>query len=261
MRIGNQFWIGALALGLTMPATAAAQVGQPPRQGKQSPPPQTQQQPAQAGQPQDAETPQRPPAGSQAERVNLVARVNGQAITQTEFRNNVQSTLQSQQRMGEPEPAPQDMEKIHQQVLDGLIESRLVEQFVLENGPTVNADEIDAVLRSFEQQLQTQKLTLAEYLESTAQTKDHLRNRIKGSLAWQKFQQEKMSPENLRQFYQQHQEQFGGMSYEEAQQQVSQLYVQALWSEIVAKMKPQAEIEIVGARPTSPQRPPRQPVR
>jgi hypothetical protein len=253
MRKGMQLTIGSVAFALLLTVEAVAQHGTPTPQPV-SPTEQAQRQPAQP--PLLA-----PEANKQQE---YVAMVNGEGITPTELESQVQSTLQAlrqQQPNEQQRPGPQEMQRLYQKVLENLIESRLVEQFVRENGPDVAAKEVDDVFKRVEQQLQTEGTNLKQYLAVQKQTPDDLRKRIEGSLAWQKFQQEQMTPEKLQRFYQAEKQRFGDASLEQVQPQVAQLFTAQLWEDVVNQAKSDAKIQVATpqGQGQTPQTPPQQP--
>lgn len=223
MKVGRGFSAWALACFTGLSVAAGAQLGQ--------------QQPQQSQQSQPAS-----PGGQ------VVAVVNGDKITQMELQASLQSRLRGQQ------PDPKQMQKLQQQVLESLVESRLVEQYVLDEGPGADQKEVDQMMQRFQQQLQSRDMSLDEFLKSRGQTKKQFRKRIAGSIAWQKFQQKQMSPEKLRTFFQNNQKEFEADSFQQAQQEVRQAYTAELWNDIVKKMKPDAEIKM--AKPQGQSSPP-----
>jgi hypothetical protein len=249
MRKGMHVAFGSIALGLLVALEAPGQFGAPPQpvEGQPAPPQQAQPGPAQA-QP----APQR----------DLVATVNGDPITRADLQGQVQTVLQARrQQEGEQarQPSPQEMQQIQQDVLNNLIEGRLVEQYVRQQGPDVKAEEIDKVLDGLRQNLKAQGVTLEQYLAVNKQTVEELRKRLEGSLAWRKLQQEEMSPEKLREFYEDQRQRFGQASFEQVQPQVTQLYANKIWNDIVQQMRPEAKIEVAGSQAAQPQMPAPQP--
>ncbi len=249
MRNGMYVALGSIAFGFLIALKA---IGQPERPPQAQPLPRQQAEPAQPVPKQPQPKPDR----------DLVATVNGDAVTRAEFEGQVQSALQVRRRQNaaQPQPSPQEVQRLRQQVLDNLIEARLIEQYVLEHGPDIEQKEVEEVLEGVQKKLQTQGTTLHQYLASSKQTAEELRTRIEGSIAWQKYQQEQMSPGKLRQFYEDQRQRFGQATFEQVQPQVTQLYVNKIWNDIVEQMKPKAKIQL--ARPpqgAGPQMPPRQP--
>jgi uncharacterized protein YheU (UPF0270 family) len=201
---------------------------------------------AQEAPPQPGQQPgfQPPPAAQQAAPAEQVAVVvNGDPITLAEVHANLQPQLQGQAEGGQIDP--QTAQQLQRQTVDNLVQSRLVEQYVLKDGPDVAEEEVKGAIDRLREHLQTQNVTLDQFIASRGfGDQETLAKRIEGSLAWQKYQQEKMNPEALQQFYQQNQESFApAASFEEAQPQVAQAYAAQLWSEIVEEMRPKAAIQ------------------
>jgi len=185
-----------------------------------------------------------------AAKQEVIATVNGQAITKPEFEASVEQRLGELQRSAQTQGQPlgEDVvQRVKQDTLDTLIESRLVEQYVTEQGPTVEKQEIDSAIEGVKQQLSTQQVPFEKFLEMRGHTEESFEQRIEGSLAWQKFQQQQVSAEKLKQFFEANKEAFQAESFEQAQQQVVQSYVATLWSDIVRAMKPNAEIKLAGS--------------
>lgn len=199
--------------------------------------------------PAQQEQPRPQASGPQAA---VVATVNGDAITRTEVQQNVEQQVAGRQ------VAPEVKEQLRKQVLDSLIESRLVEQYARKEGPDVKDQEVEAVIDRFKQQLKQQSMSFDEFLRSRGYTEDILQKRVEGSLAWQKYQQEQLTESNLREFFDQNKETFGDAGFDEARQKVAQAYVTELWQDAVKEMRPKAEIKTSEAK--GPAVPNRQPV-
>lgn len=243
----------AFSAGMMMAIVAApiAATGQqfPSQQApqQQAPPPRQpaprQQQPA----PQPQQPAQQQPAPQQ-QQPNVVATVNGDPITEREVHVNLQSKIQGQQ------VDPQVAQQLRQQVLDGLIEGRLVEQYAMKSGADVEQKEVTTVLKQFENQLAGQQVSLDDYLKSIGHTRESFKDRVKGSLAWQKYQREQVTPDKLNEYFEENEQAFNAGSLQEAEQEVRNAYVNEMWGEIISEMKPTAEINVRNA-----QRPARQP--
>lgn len=209
--------------------SASALQAQPP----QAPRPQPFQQAPQQAQPQPKQ--------------DVVATVNGEPITKTQLEATLQSNLQGKQ------VDPQTAEKFKKQVLNQMIEGRLIEQHVAKKGPEVKPEEVESVVTRVKQQLQAQDVSFDQYLTARGLTENSFKKRIKGSLGWRKYQQENVKPENLREFFKNNPNKFQAEKFEEAQQQVAQVYVASLWENIVQQQKPKAEIKILNDGSPNPQ--------
>lgn len=230
-----------------VPAVAAAQFGQAEPAGQeegQTQQPQTQQ--PQTQQPQ-------PRASGPAQQAGVVATVNGDPITRSEVQASMQrhlAQLQAQQQDGQGID-PQIVQKLQPQVVENLIESRLVEQYAVEKGPGVEKEEVKATVDQIKSDLESRESSLDQYLEMRGQTAEVFESRIEGSLAWQKLQQQQMTEENLQRFFEDNKEQFQADDFQQARGQVAGEYVNAIWRQIVAQARPEAEIEVAGA-PAAP---------
>src|SRR5690606_31549041 len=134
---------------------------------------------------------------------NAVAMVNGDAITQPEFRSAVDAQMKQVDQND-----PQAQQKVRQQVLSSLIESRLVEQHMISNGPDVPPQEVEATIGQYKQQLQGQGVSFDEFLQARGYTEASLTKRVKGSLAWQKHQQQEMTEQKLKEHFEKNQSRF-----------------------------------------------------
>jgi peptidyl-prolyl cis-trans isomerase C len=172
---------------------------------------------------------------------DIVATVNGDPITQRE----VQATLEPQLQGRDVDP--QLVQQMQQQVVNSLVESRLIEQYVTKNGPAVDPGEVKAIMEQIERELAAQQIQLPQFLASRGHTVESFRKRIEGSVAWQKFQQEQLSDENLSRYFQQNQNRFNAESLEEVRQEVSNAYLDELWKTIISQMKPDAEVQQVAS--------------
>lgn len=233
----------AWSLALCGTATLAqAQFGDQPQQGQQAQP--------QQGQPGQAQPGQAP--GQQAQPVptqQVVAKVNGEAITEAELKAALDPQLQ---QTGQSDP--QAVAQLRQQVLNSLIESRLVEQYVINEGPQVPEQEVTSIIDNYAEQVEAQGMKFDEFLASSGYTKQTLQRRVQGSLAWRKYQEQELTDERLQQHFEQNKAQFPTEEFEEAKPQVAQSFVNKLWTDIVTETQPEAKIEVIDQEPAQPAR-------
>ncbi len=232
----KSFTYRTLAYTLAFAGTTAAAQAQVSQQG--SPQPQGAQQRA---------VPQQSRAAQAAPPANAVAMVNGEAITRSE----VQSALDAQRKQAGQQPGQTDpaaAQQIRQQVMNTLVESRLVEQHLMEQGPEVPGEEVQAVIDRYKQQFQEQGVPFQQFLASSGYTKAGLEKRIKGSLSWQKYQQQEVTDKKLQQHFAANQDRFPADNFEEAKPLVAQSYAGQLWQQIVKEELPDAEIKMVKPR-------------
>lgn len=236
-----------LAWTLTFIGTVAVAQAQFEQQGTAQPG--TAQQ--QTARPQQAEGPPK----------NAIATVNGEAITASEVQSALDAQMQQAAQAGQVDPNA--AQQIRQQVMNTLVESRLVEQYLREQGPQVAGKEVQAVIDRYKEQFQSQGVPFEQFLASSGYTKSGLEKRIKGSLAWQKYQQKEATDAKLQQHFAENQERFPADDFEQAKPLVAQSYASELWQEIVKEKLPEAEIEMVnqsqpGAQQSLPNTAPQQ---
>jgi uncharacterized membrane protein YheB (UPF0754 family) len=200
-----------------------------------------------AQQPQQAQPAQQTPQRSQPD---VMVTVNGDPITEREVNLAVQRELQEIQardpQQQQQQLGPEIVKQIKPKAIDGLIESRLVEQYAIDKGPDVAEQEIDASIDHLKAQLQEQGTSFDQFLVSQGHTRETFQDRIKGSIAWHKLQNQQATDEKLGQFFQENQDQFGAENFDQVRSQVANAYVDQLWKQIIAQMRPNAEIVIAG---------------
>lgn len=159
---------------------------------------------------------------------DVAATVNGIPISNAEVQARLQTQLQGQNMTAET------VEQVREQVLESLIDMRLVEQYAIENVPDIDAKSVDGVLSHVHQQLESQGTNMSRYLQSRGQDERSLRRQIRASMAWQQVVAEQTSAEKLQGYFEDHKEQFDGsqvrarhilvelpLSADEAQQQAA----------------------------------------
>lgn len=176
--------------------------------------------------------------------------MNGDPITKPEFQEQLQQNLQRKQ------PRPEAAGAVKQQVLDALIESRLVEQYVIQSDDIeVEKQQIDSVVTRVKKQLSEQQVGFDVYLAPRGYDENVFRRRVEGSLGWQMYQQQHLQLDKLEKFFEANRNQFQAESFQEAQPQVVQAYAASLWSNIVKQTKPKAEIKVIDSslKPNEPE--------
>lgn len=179
------------------------------------------------------------------QRPDVIATVNGDPITKTELDVTFQAQLQGMQtQLKGGELDAEAAEKLREQAFGKLVESRLVEQYVTEEGPEVEEQEVEKILNGAQEQVKAQGMKFDEFLASRGHTPKSFERRIEGSLAWEKYQQQEMTEEKLRQHFEQNKEQFPVQEYEQARPWVVQSYASQLWTAIVREAGKDAEVEM-----------------
>ncbi len=184
--------------------------------------------------PQPAAEADAPPADQ------VVATVDGEPITKQEVRTTLEPQLQGQ------EVPPQQVQAMQQQVVNSLIESRLVEKYLRDNGPKVESQEVQQTIDQLDEQLESQQASMKDFLASRGYTADMLKKRIEGSIAWQKLQQQQAGDEaRLQQYFAANRNQFQTEDFEAAKQQVLNAYLGAMYQGIVQETKDSVEVRIL----------------
>jgi hypothetical protein len=196
---------------------------------------------AQYSEGQPAEPPQQfaPPqqANAQPQPTAIVATVNGEPITKQEVEASLQPHLQGQQ------VDPQALQQMQQQIVNQLVEVRLVEQYMAKSGPAVEKQEVTAVVEQVKTELAAQQIPMDQFLATRGQTEESFKKRVEGSLAWQKFQQQEITGDKLAQFFHENQDKFQAETLEQARDEVAGVYAGELWRSIIGQMIPNAKIE------------------
>lgn len=244
--------ITTLALGILLVASVPVLAQKTPGEGDQQTKGQSSQTSGTAQPDQETDSQQSNVSGNGEQKLSqddVVATVNGHPITVPEFKATVQQRLQQLQQQAQAQGqqlGADTIQAVRKQTLDMLIESRLVEEHAIAEGPDVQAQELKSAIDSLKEQLQAQQVTYNQFLDARGLTDKALQSRIEGSLAWQKLQQQEITQENLQTYFQENKEQFNAESFEQVpQQQLTQRYAMTLWSDIVKDKKPNANIEIL----------------
>jgi peptidyl-prolyl cis-trans isomerase C len=122
--------------------------------------------------------------------------VNGEAITQAE--------LEWALRL--PGPSPQQMSEAQQrlhreEVLNFLIDQKLMEQFITKNGPPLSPAEVDAKLAELEAGLKKQGKSLLEFYRETHQSAEQLRKALTLSLRWARYMEQHITDAEVKKYY------------------------------------------------------------
>jgi hypothetical protein len=188
-----------------------------------------------AAQDQYPQQPAQPPADQ------IIAKVNDRVITQRELEESVRVHQQAN-----PEVAQQAGGRgLRTQALQSLIDGALVEDYMREKGPDVSKQEVETVVGQIKQQVEASGVSYDQFLQERGQSESELENRLTGSLAWQKYQQQELTEPKLREHYDRNKQHFAGQNFDQAKPVVAQSMVASLWTQVVAQARPDAKIEVV----------------
>ena len=138
----------------------------------------------------------------------IAAVVDGENITEAEVTAALQSQLRGQQ------VPPETLEELRRLVLDALINGRLVEQFLAEQKITADPQRVESIIQQLKQRVAAVGLPFAEILKRQGHTEQSLRRRIAGELAFEKYAQQQITEETVREYFQAHKEEYDGTKVE-----------------------------------------------
>lgn len=189
----------AVALGVWVGAVATA-AGQPSGGGRVEPPSGSRASAVAGGQAA------RPP---QEDRV--VARVGGQPIYAAEVEQQLRRTL------GDAPLEPAQRQAFWEAARQKLIDRQLVLLALSEAGLVATGADVDLALARFEKQLQAQGRTLADHCATVGLSVEQVRRALAFSLAWQRYCERYITPQNLEKYFQRHRREFDGTALRVAQ--------------------------------------------
>lgn len=141
-------------------------------------------------------TASRSPAAPEAVSPNtVVAEVNGESITASEL----EAVLKQR-----PFPAPLSAAQVRllqAELLEEMIQDRLVRQFLRQHGPAVEAAEVDQHFQALSASLAKQNRTVADFLRDIGQTEAQARDTWATLIQLSRYVREKVGEEQLRQYY------------------------------------------------------------
>lgn len=153
------------------------------------------------------------PAGQQ----QVAAVVNGEPILESEIQAGMRA-LGGGEPSGAASPAPatppaqpdDTAPGMRDQVVEMIIGSRLIEQFVAQQHITVEPKEIDDSLARIRKNAEEGGGSFAGYLQTQGQTEDSLRHRVAGMLGWQKYVESRATDDVLKDYFEKNKPHFDG---------------------------------------------------
>lgn len=144
----------------------------------------------------------------------VVAVVNGEAILESEVQAGMRSLggADSGAPSAPDDAAPTEAPAagLRDQVVEMIIGSRLIEQFVAQQQIAVEPKEVEDFLARLRENAEQQGGSFAEFLQAQGQTEESLRRRVTGMLGWQKYVQSRATDEVLQDYFQKNQRHFDG---------------------------------------------------
>ncbi|HKI33994.1 MAG TPA: peptidylprolyl isomerase [Gemmataceae bacterium] len=143
------------------------------------------------------------PARAQADPMAVVATVNGRTITQGE--------LDAAMKAHGPLPLEVSADnKKHWQfnVLCGLVDGLLWEQYLQKNGPRIEPAELDKHMAEFEEAVKRAGKTMQDYCKDTGQTAEGVRSGMVCTLQWDAIAAGKISDADVKRYYEENKDYF-----------------------------------------------------
>lgn len=147
----------------------------------------------------------------------VAAIVNGEPISEAEVAAGIRALAggeagaQSAAAPDAPPPQPETPAPgLRDQVIDMIVGSRLIEQFVAQQQITVEPKEVDDFITRMRQNAEKGGGSFVDILKTQGQTEEDLRRRIAGMLGWQKYVQSRATDEILKKYFEENRRQFDG---------------------------------------------------
>jgi len=144
-------------------------------------------------------------ARAQADPKEVVATVNGRAITMGEIKAAMKAG-------GIPDgpPGPEMTRTVHDMACR-LIDGVLWEEYLKKNGPRISKSEVEKRFAELEKTVKEHGHTMAFYYAETGQTEDQVRAGIASVLQWDAIVRKKISDADVKQFYEKNRDLFDGL--------------------------------------------------
>ncbi len=152
---------------------------------------------------------------------DVVGRVNGEAVTAIEVEAELRAAF------GNKQLADDDRQRLKRAALDQVIDRHLVLAYLSKTGQAATKADIDLELAQFEKDLKSQNLSLAEHAKTVGLGIDDIRRALAWKIAWKRYCEKHLTPQNLDKYFQQHRRDFDGTQLRVAQ--------------ILFKLKPDAD--------------------
>jgi parvulin-like peptidyl-prolyl isomerase len=138
---------------------------------------------------------------------NVAATVNGEVVRLDE----VDAVLKRHSPIDAPLTTAQ-AKQLRAEILDDLIDERLLAQFLKQHGPKVPPADIDKYMQGLTAGLKKQKKTLADHLKETGQTEPQVRETWTRVLQLQRMIDQQATPDVLKKYFEANREFFEGVT-------------------------------------------------
>ncbi len=134
----------------------------------------------------------------------VAATVNGNPITTGELQEALAPTVSGRQI---PPPA---LAQLQAEALSQMIDRRLVEKSISDDGNAVSDADVDAAIKLMETQLEGQKSDLKKYLADRNLTREALRKQVAWQLLWERTVHKQLTEDVLEDYFDEHRKEFDG---------------------------------------------------
>jgi parvulin-like peptidyl-prolyl isomerase len=142
-------------------------------------------------------------APAPAQHSKPAAVVNGEPIPISEIDDALSARTPQLLPVGQTE-----RRRMRMQVLDALIAERLLRQFLVKNGPPIDAAEVDKQMAALADAQKSSGKTLAEFCKETHQSEAQVRLCIHNMLQYSAFARQHASDEQLKKYFQENRDYF-----------------------------------------------------
>jgi parvulin-like peptidyl-prolyl isomerase len=140
-----------------------------------------------------------------AQTAKIAAKVNGEAITFADI-----DAVIATRPPAKVEPTAQQKKEMQSQALAVLVNGKLMEQFLRENGPKIDEGEIDKRMVELKGQIEKSGHTWAEYLKDSGQTEAQVRTGMRLMLQWDLYIAPRTTEAELKRCYDANKDFFDG---------------------------------------------------
>ena len=144
------------------------------------------------------------PALVAAEPQSVVARVDGEPITQRELDRELAPATRLL------DPQAQLPAEVRRRALAQLIDRRLVLKYLAARQQAASEQDVDLEVERLKKRLAATEKKLSEHLQAIGMTEAELRREILWRLSWQRYLADRLTDENLQKYFEKHRREFDG---------------------------------------------------
>jgi peptidyl-prolyl cis-trans isomerase C len=136
-------------------------------------------------------------------KADVVATVNGQAITQADLDWAIKQAGPVALRLSQ-----EQRKQYRMQVLGALIDERLMQQFLARETQPVPAEEVDKKMAELRRGLQAQNKSMEEFCKNLHKSEAQVRQDLADQLRWQRYSRSRITEQQARQYYEEYRDFF-----------------------------------------------------